>query len=95
LPEPGWRILVVGQGGREHALVQSLAASPHVTTVYCAPGNPGTAQCATNVPIGAEDLDRLVDWAIAKDVDFVVVGPEAPLVAGLVDRLEAADQQDG
>ena len=90
MPEPGWRILVVGQGGREHALVQSLAASPHVTTVYCAPGNPGTAQCATNVPIGAEDLDRLVDWAIAKDVDFVVVGPEAPLVAGLVDHLEAA-----
>lgn len=90
MAEPGWRILVVGQGGREHALVHALAASPRVKTVYCAPGNPGTAQCATNVPIAAEDRDRLVDWAIAKDIDFVVVGPEAPLVAGLVDHLEAA-----
>ena len=84
------RILVVGAGGREHALCWALAGSPLCDTLYCAPGNAGIAQEATCVRIGAEDLDGLVGFCRDERIDFVVVGPEAPLVAGLVDRLEAA-----
>jgi phosphoribosylamine---glycine ligase len=84
------RVLVVGSGGREHALCWSLAASPLVSKLYCAPGNAGIAQEAECVPIAAEDVDKLVALAQAQRIDFVVVGPEAPLVLGLVDRLEAA-----
>jgi phosphoribosylamine---glycine ligase len=84
------RILVVGGGGREHALTWAIAASPLVDALYCAPGNAGIAQDATCVPIAADDLDGLVRFAQDERIDFVVVGPEAPLVAGLVDRLEAA-----
>ncbi|WP_395676980.1 phosphoribosylamine--glycine ligase [Inquilinus sp.] len=84
------RILLVGGGGREHALAWAIAASPLCTTLYCAPGNAGIAQQATCVPIGIEDIDGLVAFAKAEAIDFVVVGPEAPLVAGLVDRLTAA-----
>jgi phosphoribosylamine--glycine ligase len=83
------RILVVGGGGREHALVWALAASPLADKIYCAPGNAGIAETAECVPIGAEDVDALVAFARAQAIDFVVVGPEAPLVLGLVDRLEA------
>ncbi|MBX6322648.1 MAG: phosphoribosylamine--glycine ligase [Rhodospirillaceae bacterium] len=84
------RILVVGSGGREHALCWSLAASPLTTRLYCAPGNAGIAREAECVPIAAKDVERLVAFAEAERIDFVVVGPEAPLVAGLVDRLERA-----
>ena len=84
------RILVVGGGGREHALVWAIAASPLADKLYCAPGNAGIAEHAECVPIAAEDLDSLVAFARAHRVDFVVVGPEAPLALGLVDRLEAA-----
>ncbi|WP_119462170.1 phosphoribosylamine--glycine ligase [Rhodospirillaceae bacterium SYSU D60014] len=84
------RLLVVGSGGREHALCWALAASPLCDTLYCAPGNAGIAQEATCVPITAEDIDGLVAFAQEQRIDFVVVGPEAPLVLGLVDRLEAA-----
>jgi len=84
------RILVVGSGGREHALVWAIAASPIVDKIYCAPGNAGIAQHAECVPIAAEDLDGIVRWAKTERIDFVVIGPEAPLVAGLVDRLESA-----
>jgi phosphoribosylamine--glycine ligase len=84
------RILVVGGGGREHALVWALAASPLADKIYCAPGNAGIAETADCVPIGTEDVDALVAFARAQAIDFVVVGPEAPLVLGLVDRLEAA-----
>jgi phosphoribosylamine---glycine ligase len=84
------RLLVVGSGGREHALCWALAASPLCDTLYCAPGNAGIAQEATCVPIAAEDIDGLVAFAQEQRIDFVVVGPEAPLVLGLVDRLEAA-----
>ena len=83
------RILIVGSGGREHALAWAIAASPLTTALYCAPGNAGIAAEATCVPIGAEDTDKLVAFCRAERIDFVVVGPEAPLVAGLVDRLEA------
>ena len=83
-------ILVVGSGGREHALCWKIAASPLCDKLYCAPGNAGIAQDAECVPISAEDIDALVVFAKAKALDYVVVGPEAPLVAGLVDRLADA-----
>jgi phosphoribosylamine--glycine ligase len=84
------QILVVGSGGREHALCWSLAASPLTTKLYCAPGNAGIAREAECVAIAADDVEGLVAFAESKGIDFVVVGPEAPLVLGLVDRLEAA-----
>ncbi|MGQ0664901.1 MAG: phosphoribosylamine--glycine ligase [Pseudomonadota bacterium] len=84
------RILVVGSGGREHALCWALAASPLADQLYCAPGNAGIARQAVCVPIPPDDLDGLVGFAAKKRIDFAVVGPEAPLVLGLVDRLEAA-----
>ncbi|MGF1625780.1 MAG: phosphoribosylamine--glycine ligase [Alphaproteobacteria bacterium] len=84
------RFLVVGSGGREHALCWSLAGSPLVSALFCAPGNPGIADHAQCVPIRADDIDKLVAFAEREKVDLVVVGPEAPLAAGLVDRLQAA-----
>src|SRR5262245_60018160 len=84
------KILVVGSGGREHALCWAIAASPLCTKLYCAPGNAGIADEAECVAITSDDLDGLVKFARDTKIDFVVVGPEAPLVAGLVDRLEAA-----
>ncbi|MDI3522233.1 MAG: phosphoribosylamine---glycine ligase [Bacillota bacterium] len=83
------KVLVVGAGGREHALVWKLAQSPRVKKVYCAPGNAGTAELAENVPIGATDVATLTEWAAAHDIDLTVVGPEAPLTAGLVDAFRA------
>ena len=83
-------ILVVGGGGREHALCHALAHSPSRPTVLCAPGNPGTAQVAENAAVAADDVDGLVALAQERGVDLVVVGPEVPLVAGLADRLDAA-----
>src|SRR5277367_3899183 len=84
------RVLVVGSGGREHALCWSIAASPLLTKLWCAPGNPGIATVATCVPIGAIDLAALVDFARENAIDLVVPGPEAPLVAGITDAMEAA-----
>jgi phosphoribosylamine---glycine ligase len=84
------QILVVGSGGREHALCWAIAASPLCDALYCAPGNAGIAEEAECVPIAAEDIDGIVAFAKEKPIDFVVVGPEAPLVAGLVDRLAEA-----
>ena len=84
------RILVVGSGGREHALCWAIGASPLCDKLYCAPGNAGIAQEAECVPIAADDIDGLVRFARDNAIDFVVVGPEAPLVLGLVDRLEEA-----
>ncbi|HEY8369875.1 MAG TPA: phosphoribosylamine--glycine ligase [Thermodesulfobacteriota bacterium] len=83
-------VLVVGGGGREHALAWKLAQSPRVARVLCAPGNAGIAADATCVPVKADDLDGLLELARRERVDLTVVGPEAPLVAGLVDRFEAA-----
>jgi len=84
------RVLVVGSGGREHALCWKIAASPLCDALFCAPGNAGIAEVATCVPIGEMDFDGLVTFCNSERVDFVVVGPEVPLVAGLVDRLEQA-----
>lgn len=85
------KVLVVGQGGREHALVWKLKQSPSVSEVYCAPGNAGTALDAINVDIADSDLNGLVNYATEGKFDLVVVGPEAPLVAGLSDKLAAAN----
>jgi phosphoribosylamine--glycine ligase len=84
------RILVVGSGGREHALCWAIAASPLCDRLYCAPGNAGIAEAAECVDIAALELDRIVEFARAERIDFVVVGPEQPLVAGLVDKLDEA-----
>lgn len=82
-------VLVVGGGGREHALVWKLAQSPRVKRLLCAPGNAGTAAQAENAAVKATDLDGLVALAQREKVDLVVVGPDDPLAAGLVDRLQA------
>ncbi|MFM8658036.1 MAG: phosphoribosylamine--glycine ligase, partial [Chthoniobacterales bacterium] len=83
-------VLVVRGGGREHALVWKLAQSPRVERILCAPGNAGTATLAENVPVKATDLGGIVALAQREKVDLVVVGPDDPLAAGLVDRLQAA-----
>ena len=83
------KVLVVGGGGREHALAWKIAQSPRVSEVFVAPGNAGTAIDATNVDIAATDIDALVAFAKEKEIGLTVVGPEIPLVAGLVDALEA------
>jgi phosphoribosylamine--glycine ligase len=80
-------VLVVGGGGREHALCWKIAASPLCDKIYCAPGNAGIAADAECVDIAADDSDRLVAFATDHAIDFVVIGPEGPLVAGLADRL--------
>ena len=81
------RVLVVGSGGREHALCWALSASPMLAKLWCAPGNPGTASCAENVPIAAMDIAGLVRFAGENAVDLVMPGPEGPLAAGLTDAL--------
>lgn len=83
-------VLLIGSGGREHAIAWKLAQSRDLTKLYIAPGNPGTAQCGQNIPIGADDADKLLDFARQNDVGLMVVGPEDPLAAGLVDVFEAA-----
>ena len=84
------RILVVGSGGREHALCWAIAASPLCAKLWCAPGNAGIAAEAECVAIAADDLDGLTDFARSRRIDLVVVGPEAPLVAGLAGQLAAS-----
>jgi phosphoribosylamine--glycine ligase len=83
------RLLVVGGGGREHALCWALRRENRDADLYCAPGNPGTAELATNLPIAADDLDRLADAADMHGIDLTIVGPEVPLARGLADRLRA------
>jgi phosphoribosylamine--glycine ligase len=84
-PEHNMKILIIGSGGREHALAWKIAQSPKVTELFCAPGNPGTAQVATNVDIPADDLENLLKFALEQSIDLTVVGPEQPLVLGLAD----------
>lgn len=83
-------ILLIGSGGREHALAWAISASPLCDRLFIAPGNPGTAQCGDNVAIDVADHKAVVDFCKLQRVDFVVVGPEGPLVAGLADDLSAA-----
>lgn len=84
------KVLVVGGGGREHAICWKLAQSPKVTELYCAPGNGGIAQVAQCVPIKATDVEGMVAWAKDNAMDFVMVAPDDPLALGMVDALEAA-----
>jgi phosphoribosylamine--glycine ligase len=84
------KILVVGKGGREHALVWKLARSPRATRVFCAPGNAGTARDGVNVPIEQNDIDKLLRFAKKEQIDLTVVGPEEPLALGIVDAFQQA-----
>ncbi len=81
------RLLIIGGGGREHALCWALRRENPSADIFCAPGNPGTATLATNLDIAATDLDRLTDAADAQAIDLIVIGPESPLAMGLADRL--------
>lgn len=84
------KILIVGGGGREHALVWKIAQSPLVEKIYCAPGNPGIAQLAECVHIEADEIEALCEFALAEQIDLTVVGPEVPLTLGIVDHFKAA-----
>ncbi len=84
------KVLVVGSGGREHALCWAIAKSPKCKELLCAPGNAGIANVARCIDVGSDDLDAIVELAMQEKVDLVVIGPEAPLVAGLADRLTGA-----
>lgn len=86
----GKRVLVVGAGGREHALVWKLASSPMVSEIYVAPGNPGMAELARRVDIAVDDIDSLLKFAQDKLIDLTLVGPELPLMLGIVDKFRAA-----
>lgn len=83
------KVLVIGGGGREHALVWKIAQSPLVDKVFCAPGNPGTALLAENVAIGVDELDKLLAFAYENKIELTVVGPEQPLSLGIVDLFES------
>src|SRR5213082_1363121 len=83
------KVLVIGKGGREHALVWKLAQSPRVERVFCAPGNAGTALDGVNVPVDENDFEALIRFAKAEKIGLTVVGPEAPLAAGIVDAFQA------
>jgi len=82
------QVLVIGGGGREHALVWKINQSPKVEKIYCAPGNAGTGKIAENVPIGADDIKGLLEFALQRKIGLTVVGPEQPLVMGIVDQFE-------
>ena len=84
------KVLIIGSGAREHALAWRLAASPSLTQLHAAPGNPGIAALGDCHPVRADDIDGLVELGRALDIDLVVVGPEAPLVAGVADELRRA-----
>ena len=83
-------VLLVGSGGREHALAWKIASSPLVDKLYAAPGNPGVAQYAQCLPYGVMDFDALEKFVRQNNIQLVVVGPEDPLAAGITDRLQAA-----
>jgi ABC-type sugar transport system ATPase subunit len=82
------KVLIVGGGGREHALAWKIAQSPKVSRIYCAPGNEGISKLAECVPIAADDLDGLLNFALDKKIDLTVIGPEDPLVLGIVDLFQ-------
>ena len=84
------KVLIVGGGGREHAIATSVAKSSKVDKIYCAPGNAGIGLIAECVPIGAMEFDKIVAFAKEKEIDLTIVGMDDPLVGGLVDRLEDA-----
>ena len=82
------KVLIVGSGGREHAITTSVAKSEKVDKIYCAPGNAGIAELAECVDIGAMELEKLADFAQEKEIDLTIIGMDDPLVAGVVDVFE-------
>ena len=82
------KVLIIGSGGREHCIAESVSKNPEVTKIYCAPGNAGIGLLAECVPIGAMEFDQLLVFAKEKEIDFVIVGMDDPLVGGLVDEFE-------
>ena len=84
------KILVVGGGGREHAIIKKLKESPRAEKIYAAPGNGGISRDAECVPISASEVDGIVSFAVREGIDFAVIAPEDPLVRGAVDKLAAA-----
>ena len=88
------KILVVGGGGREHAIISKIKENPEVTEIFAAPGNGGIANDATCVDIAATDIDKIVEFAFYNRIDFAVVAPDDPLAAGMVDAVEAAGIRD-
>ncbi len=82
------KILVIGSGGREHALCWSIKKSKRVTQIYCAPGNGGTAEVAQNIPVAVHQIEALAHFAMREEVELTVVGPELPLTLGIVDVFE-------
>jgi phosphoribosylamine--glycine ligase len=82
------KILIIGSGGREHALAWKISQSPRVNKIYCAPGNAGTESLAENLPILATDIQELKRFAFKEKIDLTVVGPELPLTNGIVDEFE-------
>ena len=83
------KLLVVGGGGREHAIIRSLRKNPNVETIFALPGNAGMEEEAQCVNVGAKDIPAIVDFAVSHEVDYAVVAPDDPLVLGAVDALEA------
>src|SRR5690606_3484210 len=90
LPHTKMKLLVIGSGGREHALAWRLAQSPRVQTVFVAPGNGGTARARQIRNVALSDVAELIDFARSEKIAYTVVGPEAPLAAGIVDAFQAA-----
>ena len=82
------KVGVIGNGGREHALCSSLKNSDKIKQIYCFPGNAGTNSIAKNIDINLNDFDKLKDFIIRNELDFIIIGPEKPLVDGIVDYLE-------
>ena len=82
---------IIGSGGREHAICETLKKSQKVKKLYCFPGNAGTAKIATNIVLNLDDFDKIKDFILEKKIDLVVIGPEKPLVEGIVDYLEKFD----
>ncbi|MFQ5739009.1 MAG: phosphoribosylamine--glycine ligase [Acidobacteriota bacterium] len=84
------KVLLIGSGGREHAIAWKLKQSPLLDKLYIAPGNPGTAQLGENLPVSADQIEKLCGFALEREIDLTIVGPEAPLAAGIVDRFKAS-----
>lgn len=84
------KVLIVGGGGREHAIAWKVAKSPKVEKIYCAPGNAGIAEYAECVDIGVMEFEKLTSFAVEQKIDLTIVGPDDPLAAGAVDAFEAA-----
>ena len=82
------KVLIVGAGGREHAIALAVAKSKKVDQIYCAPGNAGVESIAKCVPISVMEFDRLTEFALSNEIDFTIIGPDDPLVAGIVDAFE-------